>query len=687
MSRKSKAALFSRAAGEKSLLACTESSLLCDMPDASRHSRAPSFRARLNYFVDNFMAKGGLSVFLALLTLFIAAFALMSALRLLGTLVFPEETAASFRDHFWRTFLQISDAGAVAEDGESNLANKVLGIATISLGLVLFSSLVAFITSQFEARLASLRKGKSAILESGHALILGFRERTVEIIRELIIANESERDAAVAILAETDKEEMDDYFRDRIEDRKSTRIITRSGSPSSIDALRKMAVASARSILILNDAISSDSREKKSAGDARVLKTIMAVIAASGEENIPAIAAELHLDRNRRLAQAIAPGKILAINEDVILARLLVQTSRTSGLSVVYSNLVGFDGCEFYFHAPEGGWGGRSAGEIQFSYPGCAVLGYRTADDRIHLNPPAEFRPADQDRAILLAEDDSAIKFQPGKVRAPERTQLPTVSAERRPERQLLSGWNVKAPLILREYNEYVAPGSEVHVVLANPDDAMREQLEELRRTAPNLGLKLIKADVHSFETLAKLRPETYDNVILLAADGGAPEEVDADSIAVLLQLRQYFRSLPPASAPVATKLITEVMDSDNIELVLQTGVRDFLISNQFVSRIMAQVSLEPEVLRIYEDLFGAEGAEAYLKSADRYFASLPVETTFAHCVAQAQARGETCLGVKLAAEEGDVDAHFGVHLIPALDRKLVLSAADELIVLAENDD
>ena len=46
---------------------------------------------------------------------------------------------------------------------------------------------------------------------NNHTLILGFGNRILEIIRELIEANDSEPDAAIVILAEDDKEYMDNY--------------------------------------------------------------------------------------------------------------------------------------------------------------------------------------------------------------------------------------------------------------------------------------------------------------------------------------------------------------------------------------------------------------------------------------------------------------------------------------------
>ncbi len=263
---------------------------------------------------------------------------------------------------------------------------------------------------------------------------------------------------------------------------------------------------------------------------------------------------------------------------------------------------------------------------------------------------------------------------------------LPDRRGEQQPEKQLLVGWNAKSALIISEYADYALEGSEVTVVVSQPSASMKTTIDNLRESRRNLNIKLVQADVHSPEILAKLHPEQFDNALLLAGDGDSAEEVDADSISILLQFRQYFRSLSDQGARIDTKLITEVMDSENIELVLQTGVRDFLISNQFVSRIIAQVSQEPDTISLYEDLFSADGAEIYIKPASLYFTDLPAGVSYAQCAAQALARGETILGLKLAKEQGDPERNFGVYLIPDQKQIFQLGPDDALITLAENE-
>ncbi|WP_246047153.1 CASTOR/POLLUX-related putative ion channel [Leptospira ognonensis] len=651
--------------------------------------RKISLKQRIRYAVDNFMARGGFSIFLALLSLFAAAFLFMSILRYGASVFFPEETVQGTTDQLWRVFLQISDAGAVAEDGDSSIINKVIGILTVFAGLVLFSSLVAFITSQFEQRIEALRKGKSTVIESNHTLILGFRERIVEIARELIIANESERDAAIVVLAEEDKETMDDFFSEHLEERKTTRIITRCGNTSSVEALRKMGVDSAKTIVILNAASSSSTSSEKSIADARVLKTIMAVVAAASKDGhpLPPIVAELHSARKRRLAESVEPGRITTMDEDGILSKLLVQTSRTSGLSIVYSNLVGFEGNEIYFFQPKGGWENLTFRDVQFRFNGCVPFGFRKKNGKILLNPDGSYLPEPTDHAIILAEDDSSIQFFPSQVSQPQDFPLPKKKIQVGKERHLIAGWNVKSPLIISEYAKYISPGSEIDIIVHEPEETIVTTFKSIQKQHNSHKLRLIVADIHSPEILKKIAPHKYNNVILLAGEGATAEEIDAESISILMQLRQFFRSEEKSTGnPVEAKIITEVMDSENIELVLQTGVKDFLISNQFVSKIFAQVSQEPQVMRVYDHLFSPEGSEIYLKKADVYFPLSPAEVSFSDCVHAAQKRGEVCFGIRLASEEREQEKNYGVYLIPKHDQKFSLTSNDELIVLSDDE-
>ncbi|MBN1499361.1 MAG: hypothetical protein JW982_04370 [Spirochaetes bacterium] len=630
------------------------------------------------------MSKGGFSIFSALMFLFFASFALMSIVRFVANTILPQETLQTVNDQFWRVFLQISDAGAIAEDTDGNILNKVIGILTIFLGLILFSSLVAFITSQFEAKLDELKKGKSLVIEKNHTLILGFGDRVLEIIRELIIANESEKSPAVVVLSELEKDEMDDFFRERIEDRKTTRIITRSGSTSSLQILQKVSVNSAKSIIILNDVAVDASDDDKFLGDARVLKTIMAVVACTGEENVPPILAELHMQNRRKLAENISPGNISIIDEHTILAKLMVQTSRISGLALVYSNMIGFDECEFYFYEPSDDCIGKKYIDIMFHFRTSTIFGFKKADGAILINPDPETVFEEGDKLILLAEDDSTIKYLKNKLEYKAAAGEPAAALPKVVEKQLIIGWSQKAAPIVEEYSKYLIDGSSIDVVVHELNAEMQSEFDHIKSEYPGINFTITAADIQDQSVVAGLKPEKYDNVIILTGDGGNAELRDSETISRLITFRHYFKNLPEKN--VKTQLITEVADSDNIEVIQEAGVKDFLISNQFVSKMYAQISEEPEVLNIYEDLFNPEGSEVYIKPVNLFLSKLPAKMSFGEICASAIKRKETCFGIKVFAEEKNSDKNYGIYINPDKDKVFSLSEGDALITLAEDE-
>jgi ion channel POLLUX/CASTOR len=644
--------------------------------------------ARAKYAFDNFMSKGGFSIFMALMLLFLGAIVLMAALRFVVNLVAPQDSTKDLFAQWWLAFLQIADGGSIGEDTDSNAPNRVVGIVSLFLGMVLFSSLVAFITSQFEAKLGELRKGRSRVIETGHTLILGFGDRVLEICRELVVANESERRPAIVVLSDREKDEMDDYFRERIEDPKNTRIIARSGSTSSLQALRRVGVGSARSVIILNDASVADPEADKEIADARVLKTIMAVVACSSGAEPPAIVAELHLEGKRKLARGLF-AKLSVIDERSILAKLMVQTSRTSGLAQVYGDLVGFEGSEFYFHRPEGGFGGASYAEAIFRYEGCCLMGLRTADGALTINPPGASRLAEGDEALVLAEDDSAIRYLDRAPAYAAPAGLPAPPLRKSVERQLIVGWSRKTGTIVEEYSGYLLEGSSIVVAVREADEAMRAEFEAIRARHASIALTLAEEDIHDSPSLARLSPERFDNIIILTADGGDAEARDSETIAALLEFRHYFKLLGArdgGQTEPKTQLITEVADSENIEVIEEAGVKDFMISNQFVSKIYAQVSEEPEVLGVYESLFSPEGSEVYIKPLGLYYREIPESLSFGELCAAALARGETCIGVRILAEEKDRSRRHGIYINPPKERAFRLRPEDMLITLAEDE-
>ena len=156
-------------------------------------------KARLRYRFDTFMAKGGGSIFKALTAVFLGAFLLIGLLRGVLLLVFPEVGQQHAELDFWGnlyiTFLEITDPGNMAQDIYSSVAYKTFAVLAGIAGIVMLSALIAFITTALDQKIYELKRGRSKVIETDHTLILGWSEqRIIEIVRELTIANESERE-------------------------------------------------------------------------------------------------------------------------------------------------------------------------------------------------------------------------------------------------------------------------------------------------------------------------------------------------------------------------------------------------------------------------------------------------------------------------------------------------------------
>ena len=649
-------------------------------------ARTPSVRERFHYRVDNFLAKGSSALFLSLLVTFLIAFSLMAIFRLSLAWMHPDPDAGT-ADQLWKAYLQLTAPGNMNQDSSSPHHFKIAAILAGITGVVIFSTLIATLTTALNQAIRSLKRGHSRVLEEDHTLILGWTHRVPEILRELVEANESERDPCVVILSEKDKEWMDEYLRTKFKKRGNLRIVTRSGQPTSPESLSHVNVASAKSVIVLADCDENSMPQEQMESDARGIKSMLALEAAAPDADFP-IVIELYHPRNREVVEGVAPDRSHMVDAEEILAKIMVQTSRTSGLSVVYSELLSFEGCEMYFHQAD--WNGITFGQCQFHFPDGVPIGIRRPDGDVTIRPAVDTVLGEDTEILIVAEDDSTIDFQKTAVAKPTEIGLELRRLQPKKERLLFLGWSPKANIIISEYEEYVAEGSSVTIVLDEPSELVRKQVQQCIDESNSLSIEVVEANPHERKQLKKLEPFAFDDIMILPqrlGPGKDAESIDTETIVLLLLLRALKKSLVADGKTVTTKIVTEVLNSKNHSLIHQAGVNDFVISNRMVSMIFAQMSEEPDIKKVYDDLFQEDGSEIYVKPAELYFDSLPVTATFADLMLLAQKREEeACIGVKIASLASLPSENYGVNLIPPKNQEIVLSPGDALVVVAEDE-
>jgi hypothetical protein len=647
---------------------------------------------KLRYRFDSFMAKGGGSIFKALTVVFVVTFLLIGALRGLLLLVSPETSVQhegiGFLGNLYITFLEITDPGNMAQDIYSGAAFKLFAVLAGIAGIVMLSALIAFITTALHQKIYELKRGRSKVVEEGHTLVLGWNEqRIIEILRELVLANESEKDACVVVLADKDKEEMDDVLRLRMKKTGTTRIVTRSGDVSAITNLDMVSLEACKSVIILANCEDTDHDELKASSDAKAIQTVLATMGNEIESDEFNVVVEIFNPTHREIIRSSFPDHVITVNTSDILAKLLVQTSRSVGLSVVYNEILSFDGCEMYFYDAE--WANASFGEIAYRFPDGVPIGIRNADGEIFMNPACGRILEPTDEILIIADDDSTIELLEKPVAVPAEYPLSGIRQQQGVERELMVGWSFKSPAIIREFSDYIIDGSCIHVLLKRPTEKQIAEIQALDTELDGVDVSLLSKDCLSIDDLMSIRPFEYDNIIILAGNTSGEAHVDAarvdsENIVALLLLRRIFSQYPIESQN--TKLITEVLDSQNDALVAKAGVQDVIISNRLVSMIMAQIAESRDIEKVYDDIFQEDGSEIYLKPASLYFESFPANVSFADMMAIARQRGEICIGVKIKSLEPDKEQNNGVTLIPEKNTNFELAANDCLVVLAEDE-
>lgn len=624
-----------------------------------------TLRQRLRYAFDNTLSRGtpALIAWLAVLSVAFVAFA---ALLVILTGAKPEDgTSLSFPALMWHNLMRTLDAGTMGGDTGSPLYLLIMLLVTLG-GVFIVGTLIGLISNGVGNQIDELRKGRSMVAEKGHIVILGWNDQIFSIIGELILGNENRKKNRIVVMADRDKVGMEDEIRERIDDLKSTKVVCRRGSPIDLGDLNIVNFNAARAIIVLSP--------EAEGADAEVIKSILAVT------NHPKrraekfhIVAEIKESKNMEPARLVGRDEAQLIETGDVIARVIAQTCRQTGLSTVYTELLDYGGDEIYFKEVPA-LEGKTFSDGLVAFETAALIGVRTREGSVLLNPPMDqvFRSGDQ--VIVIAQDaDSihAVKLQSNIDATLLAQQAATQAAT---EKTLILGWNARAPIIVRELDGYVAPGSLLTIVADDAD-------VDLQVVVKNQTVEIRKGDTTDRATLEAINPEQYQHIIVLCySDTMDVQKADARTLVTLLHLRD----IETKSGANKYAIVTEMLDVRNRELAEITQADDFIVSGKLTSLLVAQVTENKDLRAVFDDIFDSDGSEIYLKPASD-FVALDRPMSYLHVVESARQRGAVAIGFRLAAQSADASNGYGVSVNPAKSRQVTFTSDDRVIVIAED--
>lgn len=648
---------------------------------ASQHERSPggavSARRRARYEFQKFIERGTLAFVGSL-----AAIAVVIALAAgLAEWALPDMAPSDGRldpwEAAWQSFLRALDPGTMSNDQGSGYRWLMLFVTLA--GVLLVAALTGVMTTWLEAELEKMRRGRSYIVERQHYVILGWSSAVLAIVEELALgaADQGER-WCVALLAPRDPLEMQEAITGRLRAlarrrpevrglARSLRVICRTGSTVSKQDLDLVCLDTAKAVIM----VAPEDSETERDGDP-VFRTALAVRKVLGVDDVdgePTRVAELaHGGLPEDLREAGVP-RAHQVETDLLMARIIAQSSRQSGLSDVYNELLSFNGNEIYTPAPGTL---RTFGEARFAFQAAIPIGFRRqSEDRILLSPADSEPLAEGDRLISVAENGIAAALRrSGPPPAAAEFALPPLLPPH-PERLLVVGWNRRGARVLRDLSRYAPPGSTATIVadpsLVGPAPIPAEG------PLGNLTIDVLGRDTCCPVSLGELDPSAFQHIIILGY-GDCPTmtrgEADTRTLRTLLHLRDHRRK--------GATLVTEVLDVRNHDLAESGDADDFVVSDRLVSLMLAQVASNWRVAGVVDQLVDPSGSEIYLQPACLYVPER-AEVTFS-AVAQAAARRQH---VAIGWRTGR-GGNRKIAINPGWDSKITLQPDDRIIVVAK---
>jgi ion channel POLLUX/CASTOR len=633
-------------------------------PEAPKTTKVTFFQ-RIRYNFDNSLSKPGAFVGYVFIAIIILAFIMTAVQGAIAAVVALNEPLdpATYFFMFWDAFTKILGIGSTAAWGE-----QIVNTIYWAIGIAISGAVIGFISAQIIRAVAKLQEGKSAVIESGHTLILGWSNRVFPILSELAIANENARKPRVVIFATTSRAVMDSEIRSRVPKLGKLKVITRTGDPTNPEDLKRANVSSAKSIIIL---------DADETGDATIVSTVLAVKSVNANPNTKIIA-ELDSENTAGAITSATNNQVIAVRSQEVIARVTAQASRQPGLAAVTLDLLDFAGDEIYISAiPE--LVGKTYADALTAFNQASVIGLVDGNGVAKVNPAPTTKISAGTKVIAIAEDDDKIVYS-GLREDLKSKKVSASSATKKPAEHLLFiGWSSMGRAVVSELAQFLPKGSTVHIVA----ESRHVDPAELKKLNFGKNIKVTHASISGDikDLIAAASAKKYNEVVILGYREAISEaEADSQTMLTMLQMNQLFEANGNGVEP--TRLVAEILDSRKAELARVAAVDDMVVSDNLAALLIAQVSENPALAPVFDDLFDADGASISVNPIELY-AKVGKSIEYAELVAIGRAHGESVIGYR-TLEGSKHLASSGVKLNPVKSTMFTPAKGDGLIVVGD---
>lgn len=447
---------------------------------------------------------------------------------------------------------------------------RIISIIVILLSMITFSGgIIGYVANLFSSIIDNAKEGRGKLYLFNHVVILNWNQKALELIVDYCY---SEEITQIVVLSNHEKEYIEKAIERKLYDikdkiKKKINIIVRKGEVFSKSDLMNLSITEANSVIILSD--ENDFHRNHQYDDILSMKTLMLISNLELSDN-QTIIVEIKKQETKQLIlehigkHSNLQNQIITILPDELMGRLIAQTILMPSLNKVYGELFSFRGAEFY------------------------TINHQKAMDYIknynHAIPIYEHH----DYLYVLSSDHKDL-YKKRDIPLNEYQNIKIKNQTRYQDRHLvIFGKNQKLDYILDSLKLYEKENqTKVKVTLVDSNDA-----QSITQTAHQI--------------------DKIDTILILFEDHLDVSDYDAEVLLTLLLTQDIAKQHQ-------AEIVIELLDPKHYDIARSYNIRNTIISNEYISRIMTQLSKNKSLYDLYIDLLTYDPIESEEETYEIY--------------------------------------------------------------------